>query len=385
MGNEKHPTTKGDKQARSLDSAQATEAPTSKEHPGVAVDSLEKQKKSFFSWTWLIKSILLVVVGAIGALWWQHQYFSVVVAEFENEANLAHAENSALLEQASSNLQALENRLNSLRDASELNQRLTEENTNRTETLPNRLLSVEERLGAMQGVSEDARRRWLQAEAEYYLTVANGELQLAGDWENAAMALELADEKLRELANPVLSVVRQRIQSEIQALRTVARPDTEGIILNLGVLTLRINELPIRSRLPGSIPAEQALGPATESGLPRFWQTLRNGLSGMIRIERLEGPVDEIVTFEQSSLARQRAVIALNVAQLALLREQPEVFRQSLTTVSGILGQDFELADPSVISALGLIEEMLGIDVAPVRPDISGSLDLLRSIQSGAG
>lgn len=358
----------------------------SKEQQGAVADSPERRKKSFFSRTWSLRLILLLfAMGAIGALWWQHQYFSEVVAEFENKANLAHTENSALLGQASSNLQTLESRLDSLRAASELNQRLTEENTNRTETLPNRLLSVEERLGAMQGVSEDARRRWLKAEAEYYLTVANGELQLAGDWENAAVALVLADEKLRELANPAFGIVRQRIQSEIQALRAVAQPDTEGLILNLGTLALRVNELPIRSKLSASNPAGRVLGPTAESGLPRFWKTFKDGLSDIIRIERLEGPAGKILTLEQSDLARQRVLVALNTAQLALLREQPEVFRQSLATISSILGQDFELASPSVISVLGLIEEMLSIDIAPSRPDISGSLDLLRNIQSGAG
>jgi len=385
MGNKKHPT-EGDGQARSLDSAQPNEAPMSKEQQGAAADSPERQKKSFFSRIWSLRLILLLfVMGAIGALWWQHQYFSEVATEFENKANLAHTESSALLEQGSSDLQTLESRLDSLRAASELNQRLTEENTNRTETLPNRLLSIEERLGAMQGVSEDARRRWLKAEAEYYLTVANGELQLAGDWENAAVALVLADEKLREIANPVFGVVRQRIQSEIQALRTVMQPDAEGLILGLGALASQVNELPIRSKLSTSNLAGQARGSTAELGLPRFWQTLKDELSGIIRIERLEGPAGEILTLEQSDLARQRVLVALNMAQLALLREQPEVFRQSLATVSNILGQDFELADPSVISALGLIEEMLSIDIAPPRPDISGSLDLLRNIQSGAG
>ena len=385
MGNEKHPT-EGDNQARSLDSTRTTKAPMSEEQQGAAADSPERRKKSFFSRIWSLRLILLLfVIGAIGALWWQYQYFSKVVTEFENKANLAHTESSALLEQGSSDLQALESRLDSLRAASELNQRLTEENTNRTETLPNRLLNVEERLGAMQGVSEDARRRWLKAEAEYYLTVANGELQLAGDWENAAVALVLADEKLREIANPVFGVVRQRIQSEIQALRTVMQPDAEGLILSLGALASQVNELPIRSKLSASNPAGQALGPTVEPGLSRFWQTLKDGLSGIIRIERLEGPAGEILTIEQSDLARQRVLVALNTAQLALLREQPEVFRQSLATVSNILGQDFELADPSVVSALGLIEEMLSINIAPPRPDISGSLDLLRNIQSGAG
>src|SRR5690606_37833140 len=67
--------------------------------------------------------------------------------------------------------------------------------------LPNRLTAMERQINAAQGGSSDARTAWIRAEAEYYLTVANTELELAGHWENAVRALELADNRLRALSN----------------------------------------------------------------------------------------------------------------------------------------------------------------------------------------
>ena len=74
---------------------------------------------------------------------------------------------------------------------------------------------LERRLDAVQGGSFDARGDLLRSEAEYYLTVANTELGLAGDWENAIKALELADGLLAELADPRLGPVREAIAGEL--------------------------------------------------------------------------------------------------------------------------------------------------------------------------
>ncbi len=68
----------------------------------------------------------------------------------------------------------------------------------------------------------------LRSEAEYYLTVANTELDLAGDCDSAVTALELADSRLAEIANPELGPVREAIAGELLALRSLRLPDIEG-------------------------------------------------------------------------------------------------------------------------------------------------------------
>ena len=340
-------------------------------------------RRGRFSRTGLLGLILLLLTaGAAGALWWQYQHFSGVVDQL-NDAYLAYGDSAASLEQARVELRALGDRLDLLNATSELNRQVVNQNTERIETLSTRLLNVGERLNAVQGVSEDARRRWLKAEAEYYLAVANGELQLAGNWENSIVALALAEEKLQELANPAFSVVRERIQTEIQALRAVQLPDTEELSFSLGMLASRVDGLPMRSELAGSYRNGREPLAGAEPGISRLWQSLKDVLAGMVSIERLEEPVARALSLEQRNLLRQQVALALNTAQLALLRGQPEIFRQSLTAASNILSQDFVSADPLVRSALTLLQDMLVLDIAPARPNISGSLSLLRNLQSG--
>jgi uncharacterized protein HemX len=65
---------------------------------------------------------------------------------------------------------------------------------------------------------------------------------------------------------------------------------------------------------------------------------------------------------------------------LALLREQSEPYRQGLTSAKDALQRYFDTADVQVVSALALLEELLTMDIQPARPDISGSLTLLRQL-----
>ena len=49
------------------------------------------------------------------------------------------------------------------------------------DSLPSRLSNLENSMSSLQGVSAGARNTWLLAEAEYYMQIANAQLQLAGN------------------------------------------------------------------------------------------------------------------------------------------------------------------------------------------------------------
>jgi len=60
------------------------------------------------------------------------------------------------------------------------------------DSLPVRMSNLERSVAALQGVSIEARNTYLIAEAEYYMQIANAQLQLAGNPYLAALALEQA-------------------------------------------------------------------------------------------------------------------------------------------------------------------------------------------------
>jgi uncharacterized protein HemX len=255
----------------------------------------------------------------------------------------------------------------------------------RVDALPSRFVDLERRLDAVQGGSFDARGVLLRSEAEYYLSVANTELNLANDWDNAITALELADGRLAELANPELGPVREAIAGELLALRGVRLPDIEGLMFSLGRLAARAPALPMRADLPANYPngADTAQDEA-EPGFERLWVAVKRTLLGLVRIERRDEPVAEALSAAERELARRQVEIELEVARTAALRVQPQAFRSALDAATAILQRDFDADSAEVEGALALLREMRTLEIDPKKPDISGSLNQLRDLAAGA-
>jgi len=310
--------------------------------------------------------------AASGFLWWQYRQFYVALDQ-------ADADAAGSLQGVRANLRGLGDRVQSLETSEARFTERTADLDERLDALPGRFLDLEERLTAVQGVSEDARRSWLRAEAEYFLTVANGELSLGGRWENAISALEYADAKLRELADPALSGVRERIARELQDLRGVRLVDVEGLSYSLGRLGDRVGELPMRATVSGSFGSRDPATEESEPGLGRVWLSLKKALAGMVSIQRQEDPAARALTVNEQTLVRRQLELELEMARLGLLRGQAEVFQVSLVAAKARLEEDFQASDPAVESSVALLEDMMALDIAPAPPDISGSLNLLRS------
>jgi uncharacterized protein HemX len=61
------------------------------------------------------------------------------------------------------------------------------------------------------------------------------------------------------------------------------------------------------------------------------------------------------------------------------LRADAQAFTSGLEMAITLLRRDFDSASAEVEGALALLGELRGFDVDPERPDISGSLNLLRA------
>lgn len=316
--------------------------------------------------------------SASGFLWWQYRQFYVALDQ-------ADSESAGSIQDIRASLRSLTDRVETLQASDALMLDATTELDRRLEELPGRFRALENRVNAVQGISGDARQRWLRAEAEYYLTVANTELTLGGDWGNAITALELGDSKLRELGNPAFGEVRQRISEELQALRSARLPDVEGLSYSLGRLADRVEELPMGAVAPGSFVTEPDVLEDAEPGLSRVWLSLKQAVSGMISVERSDAPSSRALTSEEQLLVRRQLALELEMARLGLLRNQTEVFQVSLGSAGALLTRHFDGSNASVESAISLLQEMIRLDIDPSRPDISGSLNLLRGLPDREG
>src|SRR5690606_34641404 len=118
--------------------------------------------------------------------------------EFYVALHEADVELEASLERVRAAQRSMSDRIEAAGDAADATRERTESLADRLDDLPPRMAELERQLGdvpariaaverqlaAVQGGSFEAQSTWLKAEAEYYLAVANAELELAGRWDN---------------------------------------------------------------------------------------------------------------------------------------------------------------------------------------------------------
>jgi uroporphyrin-3 C-methyltransferase len=325
----------------------------------------------------LALALAFFAAAAAGSLWWQYRQFYVTL-------DAADGDNAASLREVRVMTRALEDELAELGEQRQEMVAAIASIVEQINALPVRFSNLEARLAAAQGVSTDARERWLRAQADYYLNVARTELTLRRNRSGAMAALELADQTLLEAGSPVFADVRTAIAGELIALRGLRVPDVDGLSYSLNRLAGLVTDLPMRAAAAGG-----AGGAGTdevgEPGLARLWLSLKNALTGMVRIERSDPAEVYSLPPDEQLLVRRRVELELTLGRLGLAQSMPEVFAASLGTAKLLLEQHFDTQDASVEGAITLLEEMLRLDVAQRYPDISGSLALLRNLPDRDG
>ncbi len=248
------------------------------------------------------------------------------------------------------------------------------------ESLPGRMSNVENSVAALQGASAGARDTWLLAEAEYYMQIANAQLQLGNNPRLAMLALEMADERVVQMANPALTDVRRALADELAALEAVEKPDLQGATLTLASLARVVDSLPLR--VAGSTMGRGESTSDEELGATgRAWASVKDAMSGLVKVTPPDEETRALLTPDAARLIRSNLALQLQAARLALLRGEQAIFEQSLEDADALLEQYFDSGSAQVASARDTIAEIRDSMVAVAAPDISDSLRLIRQFR----
>jgi uroporphyrin-3 C-methyltransferase len=251
------------------------------------------------------------------------------------------------------------------------------ERLQQVDSLPPRIRALEGSVASLRGISSGLLDAWLLAEAEYYMQIANAQLQLADNPELARLALQLADEKIQQLANPALTDVRRALANELRALDAIDSPDIEGIALTLSSLATVVDGLPLNQEIETPQANASEIDPEL-SGIDRMFASLRRTANEIVSVRRSDEAVRPLIAPEAQYFLRANLSLQLQAARIALLRGEQPLFDQSLDDAANWLNDYYDLDSTAVRSALETISEARLL-IAPVTlPDISESLRLLR-------
>ena len=364
-----------------LPGEQAPEEPQ-QEAPLATKRKTSKRETSPVSWLALFLS--LVTLAAVGYMVMEDQRTREAAAgSSDSIARLSGRidESRQSLSELDQDLADLASTDESMQSRVESLQQGIEERVRLLDSLPGRMSNLENSVAALQGVSAGARDTWLLAEAEYYMQIANAQLQLGNNPHLAMLALEMADERVVQMANPALTDVRRAIADELAALEVMEKPDIEGVTLTLASLSRVVESLPLRS-VDQAVVEDDGAEDEELSGAARAWASVKGAVSGLVKVTPPDEATRALLTPDTAQLVRSNLALQLQAARLALLRSEQAIFEQSLDDADALLTQYFELGSAPVISAQQTITEIRDSMISITPPDISGSLRLIRQFRT---
>ncbi len=265
-----------------------------------------------------------------------------------------------------------------------------------SDALEARLASQEE---ALQDMSASGREDLILAEAEFLLRLANQRLLSERQPDAALALLERSDNIFAEVGDAGLFAVRKALAQDVSALRLAATVDREGLYLQLVALGEAVAKLQSLPRLtdtatPAPVaPAEESSGDGSGSASaeaapqpqPRWYtrllanarQALRRFSEGYLTIRTLDRPMTPMLSADQELLLNHSLRLALEQAELALLREEQVVYVASLQKAEQWLQTYYQL-NPGAQVLITQLQDLQAREVAQQLPDISGSLEALR-------
>ncbi len=363
--------------------------PTSREKPALEKPASEEKAApgktrtgASSSLAWLAFLVAIVALAAAGYTAWQGWQSAADTssddraARLESELSLAERSLAELREQVAELGQrdpGIDAAVDSLRGDLEQRLRLLE-------SLPARMSTLESSVASLAGISEGARDAWILAESEYYMQIANAQLQLANNPHLAALALRMADERIVQLADPGLTGVRQAVADELAALDVMEKPDIEGATLTLASLARVVESLPLAGAGDGQ--RDESAVDEEQSGVGRAWASVKNAMSGLVTVTPVEQARLTQLSPDAEHFLRSNIALQLQAARLALLRGEQTIFVQTLDDTSTLLRDYFDTDSSQVAGALETIAEVRNHVFVAEVPDISESLRLLRQFRT---
>lgn len=220
----------------------------------------------------------------------------------------------------------------------------------------------------------------LLADVEQTLTIANQQLQVAGNVKSALIALYAADARLARLDRPQLAGLRKVIARDIDRLKVAPYVDTIGLSARLDNLIATVDSLPLVMETRPA-PATQARGqnaaPASvwQRLTSELWQEVRE----LVRLQNMDRPDAPLLAPTQTYFLRENLKLRLLGARLAVLARDEQSYKADLGAARESLQRYFDVRSKAVTTALDSMRELNASEVSVALPDVAASLDAVRN------
>lgn len=218
---------------------------------------------------------------------------------------------------------------------------------------------------------------WLLSEADFLLNNAARKVVLDNDINTAKNLLLEADQVLTQV--PSATNVREAIKADLNTLTSLNNIDQNALMQRVANLTNRLDDLPIlESEQSQAAIAEGQVSDSIADWEKNLEKSASSFLDHFIRVSK-RNVADEkaFVAPNQEIYLRENIRLRLQVAILAIPRQQSEFYKKSLQTVGSWVRSYFDTSNENVQNFLKEVDDLAEQTIYVDAPDSLESLKVL--------
>ena len=320
----------------------------------------------------LLAILIALGVGGAGYYFGQQQ-----VAEIQQKLTALESQSgvavSAPVSDNSGQVTQLEQGLKTAQDKVEQLEQLVAGKTSEIATLQAQVKQVSQLAGAQQPSD------WLFSEADFLLNNALRKLVLDNDVDTAISLLKLADETLVKVNNSQANTIRTAINQDLKQLLSLSSVDQNAVMQKLSQLANTVDELQALNVNFDEAPEKSGkLSDDIADWQQNVEKSATSFLNHFIRISpKQSADKKELLAPNQDIYLRENIRLRLQLAIMAVPRQQDELYKQSLDAVASWVRSYFDTSAEVTQNFLKSVDELADSSIYVDVPEQLQSLTLL--------
>ena len=320
----------------------------------------------------LLAILIALGVGGAGYYFGQQQ-----VAEIQQKLTALESQSgvavSASVSDNSGQVTQLEQGLKTAQDKVEQLEQLVAGKTSEIATLQAQVKQVSQLAGAQQPSD------WLFSEADFLLNNALRKLVLDNDVDTAISLLKLADETLVKVNNSQANAIRTAINQDLKQLLSLSSVDQNAVMQKLSQLANTVDELQALNVNFDEAPEKSGkLSDDIADWQQNVEKSATSFLNHFIRISpKQSADKKELLAPNQDIYLRENIRLRLQLAIMAVPRQQDELYKQSLDAVASWVRSYFDTNAEVTQNFLKSVDELADSSIYVDVPEQLQSLTLL--------
>lgn len=220
---------------------------------------------------------------------------------------------------------------------------------------------------------------WLLSDADFLLTNALRKIAIDYDIDTAKSLLMEADNTLSQLDDPQIAAVRIALKADLNNLNSLNQVDQNNVMQSLATLANLVDDMPMLDNEQLAVKENGEVSDSIEDWQKNLEKSADSFLSHFIRVSDKKQVKDKaFIAPNQEVYLRENIRLRLQIAILAVPRQQNELYKQSLEAVSSWVRSYFDVQSEVVKNFLKDVDDLIEQSIYIDAPTKLQSLDLLK-------